>query len=62
MKFKKAGKVYESFEDAVNAFFLGDRKIFANGEKTEFKFPDDKRQSMIRAYEARTAGGKTHGL
>lgn len=51
MKFKKDGKVYESFEDAVDAFFLGDRKIFANGEKTEFKFPDDVRQSMIWAYE-----------
>lgn len=51
MKFKKDEKVYESFEDAVNVFFLGDRKIFANGEKTEFKFPDDKRQSMIWAYE-----------
>lgn len=51
MKFKKDGKVYESFEDAVDAFFLGDRKIFANGEKTEFKFPDDVRQSMIWAFE-----------
>lgn len=51
MKFKKDGKVYESFEDAVNAFFLGDCKIFVNGEKTEVKFPDDVRQSMIRAYE-----------
>lgn len=51
MKFKKDGKVYESFEDAVDAFFLGDRKIFANGEKTELKFPDDVRQSMIWAYE-----------
>lgn len=51
MKFKKDGKVYESFEDAVNVFFLGDRKIFANGEKTEFKFTDDRRQSMIWAYE-----------
>nr|DAO42114.1 MAG TPA: hypothetical protein [Caudoviricetes sp.] len=51
MKFKKDGKVYESFEDAVNVFSLGDRKIFANGEKTEFKFPDDMRQSMIWAYE-----------
>lgn len=51
MKFKKDGKVYESFEDAVNVFLLGDCKIFANGEKTEFKFPDDKRQSMIWAYE-----------
>ena len=27
MKFEKDGKVYESFEDAVDAFFLGDRKI-----------------------------------
>lgn len=51
MKFRKDGKVYESFEDAVDAFFLGDRKIFANGEKTEFKFPDDVRQSMIWAFE-----------
>lgn len=51
MKFKKDGKVYESFEDAVDAFFLGDRKIFANGEKTEFKFPDDVRQSMIWTFE-----------
>lgn len=51
MKFKKDGKVYESFEDAVNAFFLGDRKIFVNGEKAELKFPDDVRQSMIWAYE-----------
>ena len=51
MKFKKDGKVYENFEDAVDAFFLGDRKIFANGKKTEFKFPDDVRQSMIWAYE-----------
>lgn len=51
MKFKKDGKVYESFEDAVDAFFLGDRKIFVNGEKAELKFPDDVRQSMIRAYE-----------
>lgn len=51
MKFKKDGKVYESFEDAVDAFFLGDRKIFVNGQKTEFKFPDDVRQSMIWAYE-----------
>lgn len=51
MKFEKDGKVYESFEDAVDAFFLGDRKIFANGEKTEFKFPDDVRQSMIWAFE-----------
>lgn len=51
MKFKKDGKVYESFEDAVDAFFLGDRKIFVNGEKSELKFPDDVRQSMIWAYE-----------
>lgn len=51
MKYEKDGKVYESFEDAVDAFFLGDRKIFANGEKTEFKFPDDVRQSMIWAFE-----------
>ena len=51
MKFKKDGKVYESFEDAVDAFLLGDRKIFVNGEKAELKFPDDVRQSMIWAYE-----------
>ena len=51
MKFKKDGKVYESFEDAVEAFFLGDRKIFVNGEKAELKFPDDVRQIMIWAYE-----------
>lgn len=51
MKFKKDGKVYESFEDAVDAFFLGDHKIFVNGEKAELKFPDDVRQSMIWAYE-----------
>ena len=51
MKFKKDGKVYESFEDAVDEFFLGDRKIFVNGEKAELKFPDDVRQSMIWAYE-----------
>lgn len=51
MKFKKDGKVYESFEDAVDAFFLGDCKIFANGEKTKFKFPDDVRQSMVWALE-----------
>lgn len=51
MKFKKDGKVYESFEDAVDAFFLGDRKIFVNGEKAELEFPDDVRQSMIWAYE-----------
>lgn len=51
MRFEKDGKVYESFEDAVDAFFLGDRKIFVNGEKTELKFPDDVRQSMIWAYE-----------
>lgn len=51
MKFRKDGKVYASFVDAVNEFFLGDRKIFVNGEKTEFKFPDDVRQSMIWAFE-----------
>lgn len=51
MNFEKGGKVYESFEDAVDAFFLGDRKIFVNGEKAELKFPDDVRQSMIWAYE-----------
>ena len=51
MKFEKDGKVYESFEDAVDAFFLGDRKIFVNGEKAELKFTDDVRQSMIWAYE-----------
>lgn len=51
MKFKKDGKVYENFEDAVDAFFIGDRKIFVNGEKAELKFPDDVRQSMIWAYE-----------
>lgn len=51
MKFEKDGKVYESFEDAVDAFFLGDRKIFVNGEKAELKFPYDVRQSMIWAYE-----------
>lgn len=51
MKFEKDGKVYESFEDAVDAFFLGDRKIFVNGEKAELKFPDDVRQIMIWAYE-----------
>lgn len=51
MKFEKDGKVYESFEDAVDAFFLGDRKIFVNGEKAELKFSDDVRQSMIWAYE-----------
>lgn len=43
MKFKKDGLVYTSFVDAVNVFVLGDRKIFANGEKTEVKFPDDVR-------------------
>lgn len=51
MRLKKDGKVYESFEDAVDAFFLGDHKIFVQGEKTELKFPDDVRQSMIWAYE-----------
>lgn len=51
MRFEKDGKVYESFEDAVNAFFLGDRKIFAHGKKTGCEFPDDVRQSMIWAYE-----------
>lgn len=51
MKFRKDGKVYASFVDAVNEFFLGDRKIFVNGKKTELKFPDDVRQSMIWAYE-----------
>lgn len=51
MKFEKDGKVYESFEDAVDAFFLEDRKIFVNGEKAELKFPDDVRQIMIWAYE-----------
>lgn len=51
MQFKKDGKVYASFVDAVDAFFLGDRKIFVNGEKAELKFPDDVRQSMIWAYE-----------
>lgn len=51
MKFKKEGKVYESFEDAVNAFFLGDRKIFAHGKKTGCEFPGDARQSMIWAFE-----------
>lgn len=51
MKFKKDGKVCASFVDAVNEFFLGDRKIFVNGEKSELKFPDDVRQSMIWAYE-----------
>lgn len=51
MKFKKDGKVYESFEDAVNAFFLGDRKMFYNGEKRGIAFAGNARQSMIRAYE-----------
>ena len=51
MQFKKDGKVCASFVDAVNEFFLGDRKIFVNGEKSELKFPDDVRQSMIWAYE-----------
>lgn len=51
MKFKKDSKVYESFRDAVDAFFLGDRKIFTKGKKTELEFPDDVRQSMIWAYE-----------
>lgn len=51
MKFEKDGKVYESFEDAVDAFFLGDRKIFVNGEKAEMKVSDDVRKSMIWAYE-----------
>lgn len=51
MKFKKDGKVYESFEDAVNAFFLGDRKVFTGGRKTDLEFPDDVRQSMIWAFE-----------
>ncbi len=51
MKFRKDGKVCASFVDAVNEFFLGDRKIFVNGEKAEVKFPDDMRQSMIWAYE-----------
>lgn len=51
MKFKKNGEVYESFEDAVDAFFLGDRKIFVNGEKKGIEFPDDVRQSMIQAYK-----------
>ena len=51
MKFRKDGKVYASFVDAVNEFFLGDRKIFVNGKKAELKFPDDVRQSMIWAYE-----------
>lgn len=51
MKFKKDSKVYESFRDAVDAFFLGDCRIFTNGEKTGVKFPDAVRQSMIWAYE-----------
>ena len=51
MKFRKDGKVYASFVDAVNEFFLGDRTIFVNGKKAELKFPDDVRQSMIWAYE-----------
>ena len=51
MKFEKDGKVYESFEDAVNAFFLGDRKIIYNGEKRGIAFTGYARQSMIRAYE-----------
>ena len=51
MRFKKDGKVYESFEDAVNAFFLGDRKMFYNGEKKGIAFTGNARQSMIRAYE-----------
>ena len=51
MKFRKDGKVYASFVDAVNEFFLGDRKIFVNGKMAELKFPDDVRQSMIWAYE-----------
>lgn len=51
MKFKRDGKVYESFEDAVNAFFLGDRKIIYNGEKRGIAFTGYARQSMIRAYE-----------
>lgn len=51
MKFKKDGLIYTSFVDAVNVFFLGDRKIFTKGKKTELEFPDDVRQSMIWAYE-----------
>ena len=51
MRFRKDGKVYASFVDAVNEFFLGDRKIFVNGEKRGIEFPDDVRQSMIQAYE-----------
>ena len=51
MRFKKDGKVYESFEDAVNAFFRGDRKMFYNGEKRGIEFTGNARQSMIRAYE-----------
>lgn len=51
MKFKKDGLVYTSFVDAVDAFFLGDCRIFTNGEKTGVKFPDAVRQSMIWAYE-----------
>lgn len=51
MKFKKDGLVYKSFVDAVNVFFLGDRKIFANGKKTECKISDDVRKRMIWAFE-----------
>lgn len=51
MKFKKDGKVYESFRDAVNAFFLGDRKVFIGGRKTEEEFPADARLIMIWQFE-----------
>ena len=53
MKFKKDGKVYENFEDAVNAFFLGDRKICVKGDNINLKFSEDMKQSMIWAYEDR---------
>lgn len=56
MKFKKDGKVYEDFGDAVNVFFLGDRKIFVNGKKTECKISGDVRQRMIWAFEDANIG------
>lgn len=56
MKFKKDGKVYETFGEAVNAFFTGDRKIFIQGKKTELEFSNDMQQSVIWAYEDGEAG------
>ena len=51
MKFKKNNEVYESFEDAVNEFYLSGGKAHIRGWKAPVYFYDGERDLMSKAYD-----------